>query len=186
MADRGMSAELLAAIAARQVRVATLVEIQLDGASDLYYTDGARPITVLSNTYQPAGRLLNFTEITESGTPAADKVTIYLSGADRSLVPILLNADYIARKVVLSLAFLDEDWQLIDTLQIYWGYIDRPVITDNPDTGECSIGLVVANEYSDWLRRRGRRNTKVECQRYYPDDLGFEFTDYLLRSLYWH
>lgn len=186
MADRGMSAAVLSAIAGREIRIVSLVTVDLDTGGIFYLTDGSQAVTWNEIEYSPAGDLLRVPDIEESGTPTVRKLTVTLSGINRSFIATILANSYIDRRIQIWKAFFDDEWNLLEEpLPVYDGRIDRPVIEDDPEAGTCNVNLEVSNAFVDWYRRRGRRNNPHECKIWFPDDEGFEFSDQVTRALLW-
>ena len=118
--------------------------------------------------------LLNIGNISESSKLTVGSVDLQLSGVNQTLISDFLNNGHLNKKVTIYRAFINASTNaLIEKVSIFSGRIEGMDITDNDK--ESIINVSVANHWSDFNRRSGRRTTSESQQQFFPSDLGFDF-----------
>ena len=118
--------------------------------------------------------LLNIGNIKESSKLTVGSVDLQLSAVNQTLLSDFLNNGHLNKKVTIYRAFINASTNaLIEKVSIFSGRIEGMDITDNDK--ESIINVSVANHWSDFNRRSGRRTTSESQQQYFPADLGFDF-----------
>lgn len=184
MADRGMSAAMLAEIAKSEVLTCLLVEMYVDSGT-LYFTDAYMDLTWNSNTYSSAGNFLSISDITESINDEIPSISLVLSGVPAANVAIALSQDVIDRQVIIRRAYLDASYLVItDPLELFNGNISSyPTIRDN--RGSSSISFDVSSHWADFERVAGRRTNNEDHQVDYPGDTFFLFASEIIKDAPW-
>lgn len=186
MADRGMSASMIAELSKDLVSPAYLVRLGFD-SGDLRMTDAARDITWSGNTYLRTNGLLSFQGLAETGELLVNTITVTLSGVDTSAAMAkVLTDDFLDRPLEIWIAFLTTAGAVIvDPLKIFSGRMDGPVIAEDPDEGSCTVAVKGTPAWADFGRRPGRHTNNAEQQFYYAGDLGFEYVSQLPKLIKW-
>jgi len=152
----------------------------------IYVTDSPFPVTYASNTYLPLGDFLGFTNISETSQLQVGSVTITFSGVNTSSVGQALNNDFIDRRVVITRAFLDVNYALVnDPYVLFTGRNTGFKLEEDIDSSTSTLTWNAASILSDFNRTAGRRTNQNDQEVYFPGDLGFEFADQAITDLEW-
>lgn len=186
MADRGFSAAALAQIGASTNMPGHLYAVELDSGT-VYATDFAIAVSWGGNTYQALSHFLGFDRITERADATIESLRLTLAGVDQAWVAIVLQNDYVDRRVTIHKAFLNPaTWALVvDPSAIFDGRIADASISEDPDSGKCEVALEVSSHWIDWDRRSGRHTNHAEQQVHFPGDLFFEYSSEINRQILW-
>lgn len=170
--DREFSSEALAELEKRWNRPGHLVEVRLDSGT-LYLTDYFRDVAYGGNTYLAAGTFLGFDAIEESARPQVNRTSVQLSGVPSAMMSEALGEDFLNRILVIYKLF-GRTGGLGPLIEgpIFSGYMDEPLIDEDPDAGTCSI-TVSAATFDDFQQRRGRHTNHEEQQLFFAGDEGF-------------
>lgn len=183
--DRSASASVLTEIAASSCRPIHFLKIVFD-SSAVYITDAYRDISWEGHAWVAMGHFLSFSDIEESGGIEVSSCTLGLSGVDQSYISLFLNTDFIDREVSIWKGFLDSSMAVISSpLLIFNGRINRPGITEDPNSGACTLAVEAASNWVDFQRIPGRHTNHTEQQIWYPGDKGFEFAADKTTQLKW-
>ena len=149
-----------------------IVRFNLSGTSVFWNEDGLG-----DHEYYGAGNLLNIAQVEEGTALQTYAIQVSLSGIpiDSELVPAIKNAKYKNGKMVIYLALLDDEHNVIYDTQEQ----DGPVIlfAGRMDTMQVALGkeatvAVTANSrLADWERARGGRFNTATQNRYYDFNL---------------
>lgn len=186
MADRSMSAGMLAEVAKSLVRPVYLLELEFDSGT-VRYTDAAMDIAWGGHTYERTAGLLSFSGVSETGDLLVNQIAVELAGADTSLAMAkVLTDDFLDRPLRIYLALLDTSTAVITSpVKIFEGRMDAPGIVDDPDTGTSTVTVRGTPAWADFGRRPGRHTNDEEQQFYFPGDKGFEFVSQLPKQIKW-
>ena len=186
MANRSSTAAFQAEIVKNQSQPVHLVEIHFDSPTGVQYlTDAFVPVTYGSNTYQPLGYLLSFSNIEETTDLQVGSLTLNLSGIDKVYIRHVLDETFVDRKVIIRKAFLStsNDSLIANPIIIYQGNMNTPAITESGDMSMVSIE--VANQFVDFDKTPGRFTNSESQHLYYPDDKGFEYAPEIIKDIVW-
>jgi hypothetical protein len=211
--SRGLSGDILNAIAQETVYPFFAVDLLFDAPNQLYFWTGVGELVFEGVTYTGAGELVQISDVQEGSDLSAKGATLTLSGIPSSLLTLALAEDYQNRTVnirfgligqgaeagsFLSISDFAEHLLLNDAgdkldissegpislYTLFAGYMDQLTISS---TGEMStISMTVESRMLDLERPRVRRYTDQSQQSLFPGDLGFEFvTRMQSESLEW-
>lgn len=174
MANRGMSAAMLAEIAKPQLRLFHLVEMYFTTIG--YLTTGRRNIVWNGNTYSALGNLLSFGDVAESADIRAGSINLVLSGVNQANIATALTENFIDRRVVIRRGFLDaSDIIIVDPIILFDGRIDSWDLNEDVTTGDSTVTWKAASHWIDFERISGRRTNNEDQQVSFPGDKGFEY-----------
>jgi len=183
--DRGSSSAFQTEVVKASNRPIHLVDIVLDSATS-YVTDHYKTVTYDSNDYTGIGHFLGFSDIEENSEVIVSSITLQLSGVDQTWISTLLSETYIDRVVKIYTAFIDDSAALIASpVLIFEGRMDSPTITENPDSGECTVSIGVTNAWVDFMRGTGRHTNHEEQQVFFSGDKGFEYASEIVKDITW-
>jgi len=186
MAERGMSAAMLAEIVKEKVAMCYLVKIEPDHAT-YTFTDYGRSLVYDSETYVRTFGLLGFSEIVESSKVTVEQTTISLAGVDKNeALAAILTDDFINRPISIWLAFLNASDAIIsDPLLILKGLMDSPTYNEDPESGTAIVTITATNNFRDFDRARGVHTNYNEQKFYYSSDEAFEFVSEIPKIIDW-
>ena len=183
--DRGSSTAFQQEIVKSANRPFHLLNLHLDSGS-YYLSDCYISVTYNSNTYSPVGSLLSFTNITETNDVVVESLSISLSGVDQTYTNLLLNQNYIDRKIEIYKGFLNSSEQLInDPILIFSGRINNPIVQEDPDSGKSSLIVSASSHFIDFNKKTGRFTNNESQQSFFPGDTGFRFASASVKELNW-
>lgn len=186
MANRSSTAAFQAEIVKSQSQPVHLVEIHFDSPTGVQYlTDGFVPVTYNSNTYQPLGYLLSFSNIDETTDLQVGNLTLNLSGIDKVYIKYVLEETFVDRKVIIRKAFLStsDDSLIANPIIIYQGNMNTPSVTESADNSIVSVE--VANQFVDFNKTPGRFTNSESQHLFYPNDKGFEYAPEIIKDIVW-
>ena len=89
---RSLSAGVLAEIATNKLNPVELIYLGVSTGS--YYTDHYKDLTFDGNTYIASSLFLGSSEVQETADVAVNTLTLKFSGADLTIISLLLNNNY--------------------------------------------------------------------------------------------
>ncbi len=89
---RSLSAGVLAEIATNKLNPVELVYLGI--STGTYYTDHYKDLTFDGNTYTASSLFLGSSEVQETADVAVNTLTLKFSGADTTIISLLLNNNY--------------------------------------------------------------------------------------------
>jgi hypothetical protein len=191
VANRGMSAAMLAEIAKAAVKNCYLVKCSFDSA-DLNMTNAYRDIVYDGDTYSATNGLLGFEGPSETAQLLVNDITVTLSGVDTSFAMAKIFEEdasgtvFVDRPIKIWHGFLDVNEALIvDPLKIFDGRMDNPVVIEDPESGTCTIAVKGTPAWADFGRRPGRHTNDAEQQFHFPGDKGMEFVSEIPKIINW-
>lgn len=171
--SRTLTSAMQTVATADVVRPITLVELEFDGGSSLFWS-GFGDLSWDSKTWTGAGTLMTIGGIEESSELKAIGTNISLSGLPSDIVSLALTEDYQGRGATIYLGALDESGDVIaDPVIVFSGRMDVMSIEESGDTAQINISI--ENRLIDFERTKVRRYTDQDQKIDYPSDKGFEF-----------
>lgn len=167
----------------------TLVAIpDLGGGS--YTTDG--PIDITSNAtgtsqvYVSSKGHMSLSDIVEGEDVNIESVTLTLSAIPSELVKLVLDNDYINKRVLIYQAIVGKDYSMIgDPILVFDGRAEKPSVKESFKTKTATISLVVTNHWSDFQLGRGRRTNDNDLQTYFSGDRFFKYAKDVEKDIKW-
>jgi hypothetical protein len=179
---RSLSASVISEIATNKLNPVDLVYLGI--ASGTRYTDHYKDLTFDGNTYTASSLFLGSTEVQENSDVVINNITLKFSGADTSIVSILLSNEYMNKVVKVYRGFLNDSQALIaDPFLLFDGKITNFSLEENATTSTVSI--IVANHWADFERLAGRRTTDTSQKIFFPTDKGMEFASKTIEQIKW-
>jgi hypothetical protein len=74
---------------------------------------------------------------------------------------------------------------IADPVLMFSGRINKPTISEDPESGTCVISIEAASHWVDFERRGGRHTSNNEQRRWDPNDKGFQYSDAVLSDIKW-
>lgn len=187
---RGLSAAQNTYLAGDSLLEATLIDIGVQGGTDVAYTDAPFDITYDGTTYEAQGHFLGISETGETADLQITSINVVISALTLSNVTTLARSNQINQDVSVYRVYLDPtDNSLIgdsagdQAILIFKGKIGGYRITDANDT--ATITLEVQSQFANFDRRTGRRTNLGNLQREHATDFGFEYSHETLQDLSW-
>ena len=159
----------------------TLTVIVLTG--NHYFTDSISDVVDGDDTYLANGFLQGLSAVTESSNINIGSTALRISGVNQTVISDVLNFGHLHRTVIIKRAILDDSDAVIDTFEIYKGFVEGMTITDSGETS--SVNFSIANHWADFERIEGRATNNSSQQHFYDNDLGFEFSDQASKKIMW-
>lgn len=188
---RDLSSGLKTKLAARSVFAADLIELHL--ATPLYFTstnididfDSDTAPDTGTNTYLAQGQFLFFSNIVESSDLRVGQIDMTFTAVDTTTVALLINNEYMNKRVVIYRAVLDSDYSFTsnDVFTVFDGNIMGYSIQENNET--ATVTITVASQFADFERKNGRRTNPASQQVHFPNDLGMDFSAQIVKDLKW-
>lgn len=139
----------------------------------------------ISQKFLAVGNFLQFSSIEESADFQITSMTIGLSGMRASDLSDFLSNQYIDQPVKVWRVWFDTDGTMVDDpVLIFSGNIDKPVVSDDPDSG-VTIGCSASSQWITYSRTAGRHTNNDEQVFYYPGDTIFKFSADAIKDLKW-
>jgi len=186
MTNRSSTAAFQAEIVKEQNQPIHLVEIHFDSPTGVQYlTDAFIPVVYNSNTYQPLGYFLGFSNIEETTDVQVSSLTLTLTGIDQVYIKHVLEETFVDRKVIIRKGFLSstDDSLIANPIIIYQGNMNTPSITESGDMSTVSIE--VANQFIDFSKTPGRFTNSESQHLFYPDDKGYQYAPEIIKDIVW-
>lgn len=187
---KSLSSAVLEELGREQQRFIHLLDIYLQGET-VRFTDDVTPAVIGANTYTAFGHLLDFQHDGEGDGLDINTMTVTLSGVDQAAIAMVLQRDFLGRRIVVWRCYVDPSGNLLQPFSIFDGRCDGPAIEDEPapedseEDGTCIIQLKASNHFVDFERVRGRLTNTESQRQHFPDDKGFEFVSQLAKDLQW-
>lgn len=189
--SRNIGAGLQTKLESRQVFVVDLIELHLDTAQ--YYTTTNINITFDSptapdagiNTYIAQNQFLNYGNIVESSDLRVGTLEITFTAVDTTTVALILNNDYIDKRVVIYRAILNDDFSFTsdDVFLVFDGRIAGYSIRETENTATITISC--ASQFADFERTNGRRTNPASQELHFPGDRGMDFSPQIVKDIKW-
>lgn len=170
--DRGMSAAMIASIAAPHVQIANMIDLALDSGT-VRMTDAAVGLSWSGQPYT-ALHMLSVSDIAESDTYSEPRVTLALSGVDQAVIALVMLEDYLNRRAYVRKAVFDDTHAVVSPCLFFAGRLDRPVVMTDPDDGTCTVAIDIVARSTPLGQARGRLTSTSSQSLHFPDDQGFD------------
>jgi hypothetical protein len=112
-------------------------------------------------------------------------LALTFTAVDFTTIALVLNNDYIDRRVVLYRALLNDNLA-IDTNQV-WQYFDGRIsdfsIRETDNTAQLTLS--VSSQFADYEKTAGRRTNNESQQRFFSTDVGMEFAPQIQTDIKW-
>jgi hypothetical protein len=181
---RDMSAAMLAAVAASDLRPAIFVTAAFTSGT-VYMWTGFGSVTWGGHTWLGVGSFGSISTIEDGATVEARGVTLTLSGIDQALLTGVLDEFILGAPATIYLGLFNSSNALIADPVVAWaGKMDQPTIDVGADSAIISINC--ENRLVDMNISVQRRYTNEDAQLDYPGDKGFEFVNTLQqKAVFW-
>lgn len=187
---RGLSSAQNTYLAGDALVAVTLIDIGINGGTDLAYTDAPFDIVYDGTTYEAQGNFMGISESSETADLQITNINLVISALDINNVRTLAKSEQINQNVSVYRTFLDPtDNSLIgdsagdQAILIFKGKIAGYRITDANDT--ATITLEVSSQFANFNRKTGRRTNSASLQREHPQDFGFQYSHETLQDIRW-
>ena len=188
---RNIPAALQSKLEAKTVFVADLIEMHF--STPLYFTttninlqyDSPTAPDAGTNTYLAQGLFLNYGDIIENSDLRVGTLELNFTAVDPTMVAVLINNDFIDKRVVLYRAVLGSDYSFTDddVFTIFDGRISGWAISEEQKT--ANVSLSVASFFADFNRTNGRRTNPASQNLYFPNDRGMDFSPQIVKDIRW-
>ena len=186
MAGRGFNSSAKTESAKSFNSIVTLVEVLVDPSNPTYLTDFTRNITHDSKTFLSAQGMMSISAVTENNSNGIEQVSLSLSGVPDDFVSLFLDYNYIDRPVKIHKLFLDKDGSIVgNSVLIFDGRIDKPVIKHDFDGGTSSVGITASSHWVDFTRKSGRFTNDSHQQLYFSGDECFKYAVDYEKEITW-
>lgn len=186
MAGRGFNSTSKTESAKSFNSIATLVEVLVDPSNPTYLTDFARNISHDSKTWLSAQGLLSVSSITENNSNGIETVSVSLSAVPESFVNLFLDFNYIDRSVKIHKLFLDADGAVLgNSVLIFDGRIDKPVIKHDFEGQTATIGITASSHWANFERKGGRFTNDAHQQTHFSGDDCFQYAIDYEKEITW-
>ena len=183
--DRGSTTAFQTEIVKDENKPFHLLSVAFDSGT-VYLSDGNFAVSYDSNTYNPTGHFLSFSDIVESNQLTIETVTVSLSGVDQTYTNLLLSEDYIDREVKIFKAFLNDSNALVaDPIQVFAGRISDAVVTEDNNSNTASISITCSSQFVDFDKTNGRYTNLESQQTFFSDDTGLRYSSVILKDITW-
>ena len=179
---RSLTSAVKTELATNQLNPVTLVYLGIDTGSR--YTDHYKDLTYDGNTYTASSLFLGSSEVQETADVAVNTLTLKFSGADLTIISLLLNNNYMNKPAKVYRGFLDDSQALIaDPFLLFDGRISNFALEENATTS--SINIIVTSHWADFEKTSGRRTAENSQKLYFPNDKGMEFASKTAQKIKW-
>ena len=179
---RSLSAGLIAELATNKLNPVELVYLGI--GTGTYYTDHYKDLSYDGNTYTASSLFLGSSEVQENADVAVNTLSLKFSGADTTIISLLLNNNYMNKTATVYRGFLDDSQALIDDpLLLFDGRISSFTLEENETTS--SVNVIIASHWADFEKISGRRTAENSQKIYFPNDKGMEFASKTAQKIKW-
>jgi hypothetical protein len=179
---RSLSASVIAELATNKLNPVELIYLGIGAGT--YYTDHFANLTFNGNTYISSSLFLGSSEVQETADVSVNNLTLKFSGADTTIISLLLNNDYMNKQANLYRGFLDDSGALIaDPFLLFEGRIANFSLEENATTS--SVNIIIASHWADFEKVSGRRTAVNSQKLYFPSDEGMEFASKTSQKIKW-
>ena len=179
---RSLTSAVKTELATNKLNPVTLVYLGI--ASGSRYTDHYKDISYDGNTYTASSLLLGVSDVSESSEVAVDSVTVAFTGADQTIISLLLNNDYMDKEAEIYKGFLNSSQALIsDPMLLFKGRIESFSIEEDATNSQVSISI--ASHWSDFEKQKGRKTNTNSQQLFFSGDVGFDYASQSVQDIKW-
>ena len=181
--SRGLHSDLKTELATDHLDQIYLIQLSI-GGSTFFRTTAYFDVVFDSNTYSASGDVLQVPSITETNTLSTSQVNLVLTGVDQSFISLFLNNNHTHQPVTIFRAYLDDSGALINNPYTYFvGYISGYNINETTTSSKLTINI--ANHWSNFEMKKGRKTNDNSQQIFFKGDKFFEFTTAVITDLEW-
>lgn len=188
---RNLDTDLLTTLKGNKLRIVELIELHL--ATPVYFTNAHINIDFDSSTapesgvqtYLAQGQFLALGGISETTDIRINTMAVTFTAVDFTTIALVLNNDYIDKRVVVYRAVLNEDYSYDanHVFQYFDGRINDFSISERTNTAQLTLN--VSSQFADYERTNGRRTNNASQQRFFSDDVGMEFSPQIQTDIKW-
>jgi hypothetical protein len=179
---RSLTAGVIAELATNKLNPVELIYLGI--STGTYYTDHFTNLTFNGNTYTSSSLFLGSSEVQETADVSVNNLTVKFSGADTTIISLLLNNDYMNKPANLYRGFLDDTGTLIaDPFLLFEGRIANFSLEENATTS--SINIIIASHWADFEKIQGRRTSENSQKLLFSTDKGMEFASQTAQKIKW-
>ena len=178
-------------LADRQIFVADLIELHLSSTKyftstniDLSYDSATAP-DAGPNTYLAQGQFLQFGQITESRDVRVSSVEMKFTAVDLTTLSLVINNNFIDKRIVIYRAVLDEDYSFTDddVWMLFDGTVTGYHVEEKQD--ESVLTLTIASQFADFMRTSGRQSNPASQNIHFSSDKGMDFSPQIVKDIKW-
>lgn len=175
MADRGLTAAMVAELAKGQVSPVVFVEAEFLTATVNFWS-GVGEISWDSKTWTGTGELGSISPLSETTEISARPVSVSLSGIPTNLVDFCLNETRRGKPLSIWFGFLSSTGTVIADPDNSWsGRMDSAKISDDGETS--TITITAESDLADLNRNEELRYTHQNQQAFFAGDDGFKYVE---------
>lgn len=188
---RQLDSSLETKLGSREVFAADLIELHLSTA--LYFTstnididfDSATAPDAGTNTYLAQGQFLYYGNIVESSDLRVGQVDLTFTAVDTTTVALLINNNYMNKRVVIYRAVLDSDYSFTsnDVFTVFDGTIMNYSIRESE--GTATVTMTVSSQFADFERTNGRKTNPASQNVHFSTDKGMDFSTQIVKDIKW-
>lgn len=189
--SRNITADLQTKLEGRSLFLADLIELHLD--TPIYFT--TTNINLIYNsptspdssatTYLAQGQFVGYGNINESADLRVGTLELTFTAVDSTMVAVVLNNDYIDKRVVIYRAILNNDYSFTDTdvFLTFDGYVTGYTIKEEAQT--ATLILECSSQFADFERTNGRRTNPASQNLHFATDRGMDFSPQIVKDIKW-
>ena len=164
--------------------------LELHFPTPFFFIDGPHDMTITTPTssgaklYEATGEWLGYNNVSETGQPRIQTVTIALSGINNTFTNLFLNNSYVNTRAVIYRIFVNANHVIQGSPVMIWdSEITSYTITDSEKTTQ--VDVKTSSVFFDFEKTRGRRTNNPSQQAFHPGDKGFEFATVDTKDIRW-
>ena len=195
-ASRGLGNTITDELAKDKITYIDLLELHFDSSDGgtQFFTNGQFSPQVStttsggSQTFNATGQFLSYEMVKETEAAKVNEINIVMSGiyasGSNTVVSILLNKNYVERRVVIHRQFLNTNGTLLGSpVMIFDGELKNFTIQETEQ--DSTITMKSASVFFNFEDSNGRRTTETNQLRYFPSDRGMEFASVTTKDIRW-
>jgi len=189
--SRNITADLQTKLEGRSLFLADLIELHLDTPIyftttniNLIYNSPTSPDSSVT-TYLAQGQFVGYGNINESADLRVGTLELTFTAVDSTMVAVVLNNDYIDKRVVIYRAILNRDYSFTETdvFLTFDGYVTGYTIKEEDKT--ATLILECSSQFADFERTNGRRTNPASQNLHFPTDRGMDFSPQIVKDIKW-
>ena len=187
---RGLTSQLQTLLATNNVKPGHLVSIGF--SVPVFLTDVAYDITSeisgTEQTYVSSSFKMGFSDHVEETDVTKSSLTFGISGVGQDFTSIVMNENVVAVPVEIYRGFLNDPittnvMRERNTFLLYKGKIENYVIEETET--ESGINFSIVSHWADFERKAGRKTNNNSQNRFFPNDLGMDFSSQTVQDIKW-
>ncbi len=180
---RGLHSDLQTELATDHLDQIHLIQLTIGGTT-YYRTTGYFDLAYDSNTYTASGDILGVPSVQESATINTSQVNLTITSVSQAFLSLFLNNDHIHQPVTIYRAYLTDAGALVNNPYTYFvGYISG--YTVNESTTSSRLTINIANHWSNFMMKKGRKTNDNSQQQLFSGDRFFSFSSAVITDLEW-